>query len=108
MEINNIFSNLPDKLPEEIFETLINSNNIKIERIISPIDHKTPDGKWFNQDCDEFVLILKGSATLLFKENSEIVKLKPGDYINIPPHKEHRVESTDKEVETKWLAIHYK
>ena len=107
MEIHNLLTNLPDKLPEEVFETLINSKNIKIERIISPKDHKTPNGKWFNQDLNEFVILLKGSATLLFKENSEIIKLKPGDYLNLYSHQEHRVESTDKEVETIWLAIHY-
>jgi len=108
MEIHNLLTDLPDKLPEEVFETLINSKNIKIERIISPKDHKTPDGKWFKQDLNEFVILLKGSAVLLFKENGDFINLKPGDYINIPRYKEHRVESTDIEQETIWLAIHYK
>jgi len=108
MEIHNLLTDLPDKLPEEVFETLINSKNIKIERIISPKNHKTPDRQWFKQDLNEFVILLKGSAVLLFKENGYFTNLRPGDYINIPRYKEHRVESTDKEVETIWLAIHYK
>ncbi len=54
------------------------------------------------------MILLKGSAVLLFKENDDFINLKPGDYINIPRYKEHRVESTDKEVETIWLAIQYK
>ncbi|NIP38743.1 MAG: cupin domain-containing protein [Candidatus Dadabacteria bacterium] len=108
MKAKNIYSNLPDNLPEEIFETLVSSDNIKIERIISPRNHKTPGGRWFSQDTDEFVILLQGSAELFFKENNKIIKLKPGDYINIPRHKEHRVESTDKQTETIWLAAHYK
>jgi cupin 2 domain-containing protein len=108
METKNVYSDLPDQLPEEVFETLVKSENIKIERIISPKNHKTPDGKWFNQDLKEFVILLQGSAVLLFKENTDLIYLKPGDYINIPLHKKHRVVSTDEEVETIWLAIHYK
>ena len=107
METINIFSNLPDNLPEEVFETIVSNKHIRIERIISPKDHKTPEGKWFNQDLDEFVILLKGSAVLLYKESTESISLKPGDYINIPRHIEHRVESTDKKLETVWLAIHY-
>jgi len=108
METHNLLTDLPDKVPEEVFETLINIKNIKIERIISPKEHKTPNGKWFKQDLNEFVILLKGSAVLLFKENGDVINLKPGDYINIPRYKEHRVESTDIEEETIWLAIHYK
>ena len=108
METHNLLTDLPDKVPEEVFETLINSKNIKIERIISPKEHKTPNGKWFKQDLNEFVILLKGSAVLLFKEKTDFINLKPGDYINIPRYKEHRGEATDNKVETIGLAIHYK
>ncbi len=108
MDINNIFSDLPDNLPEEIFETLISCESVKIERIISPKSYKMPDDKWFNEDTDEFVILLKGSAALLFKAKNERVILKPGDYIYIPRNIEHNVESTDKEVQTIWLAVHFK
>ena len=107
MKSNNLFSDLPDQLTQEVFETLINHKNIKIERIVSPRNSRTPENEWFNQDLDEFVMLLKGSAVLLFKESTESVNLEPGDYINIPRHTAHRVESTDKKLETIWLAIHY-
>ncbi len=104
----NIYTNLPHNLSEELFETLISNKNIKIQRIVSPKSFKSPKNKWFNQNRDEFVILLQGSAELVFKNNGEKVYLKPGDYINIPCNREHRVFSTDKQVQTIWLAIHYK
>ncbi len=52
--------------------------------------------------------MLKGSAGLLFKGDEKVVVLEPGDYINIPSHTKHRVEWTDPNMETVWLAIYYK
>ncbi len=107
MNKSNIYNNLPHNLSDELFETLISNENIKIQRIVSPKSFKSPQDKWFNQDRDEFVILLQGSAELLFKENKNTVKLKPGDHINIPRNTKHRVESTDKEIQTIWLAVHY-
>ena len=106
MEVKNIFSDVPQSVPEEIFENLISSENCKIERIVSR-GHTTPEEKWYDQDKNEFVLILRGNAELLFEEKNELVKMKEGDYVNIPAHKKHRVEKTSTEKETIWLAIHY-
>lgn len=47
MRANNIHSGIPNNIPEELFETLINSKNIKIERIVSK-GHKTPKGQWYD------------------------------------------------------------
>lgn len=107
MEVKNIFSNILQSVPEEIFENLTSSKNCKIERIISR-GHTTLAKKWYNQDKNEFVLILQGNAELLFEEKNELVKMKEGDYVNIPAHKKHRVEKTSTEKETIWLVIHYK
>jgi len=106
MEVKNIFSDVPQSVPEEIFENLISSENCKIERIVSR-GHTTPEEKWYDQDKNEFVLILRGNAELLFEEKNELVKMKEGDYVNIPAHKKHRVEKTSTEKETIWLTIHY-
>jgi cupin 2 domain-containing protein len=48
-----------------------------------------------------------GSAVLCFEDQSENITLTPGNYINIEKHRRHRVEWTDLEQETIWLAIHY-
>lgn len=108
MNASNIYNNTPDELPDELIEIIVKSENIRIERIVSPMGHQTPEGKWFNQDRDEFVILLQGSAEVLFRENNKSMKLIPGDYIIIPKHKQHRVESTDTNIETIWLVAHYK
>ncbi len=92
LDIKNIFSGINDQSPEEIFETIIKTNQFKIERIISG-GQSTAKGKWYDHDVDEWVILLKGSAGLLFESNKEVI-MKPGDYINIPAHQKHRVEWT--------------
>jgi cupin 2 domain-containing protein len=91
---------------EEILETIIQTHKFKIERIISR-GQATTEGEWYDQDKNEWVLVLKGNAGLLFESNNETVVMKTGDYINIPAHQKHRVEWTEPEEETIWLAIHY-
>lgn len=106
MDIKNIFSGFNVQSPDEIFETIIKTSQFKIERIISN-GQSTDKGKWYEQDVDEWVILLKGSACLLFESNNAEIIMKPGDYVNIPAHKKHRVEWTDPEEETIWLAVHY-
>lgn len=101
----NIFSNIPENLPEEIFETILLSDKIKIEKIVSK-GQSSPRDFWYDQNQHEWMVLLKGKAKLLFYQN-EIIELSEGDYINIPTHQKHRVEWTDPENETIWLAIYY-
>ena len=103
--LKNIFGNLPQRsLNKEIFETLVQNNNIRIERIIST-GQATPEGKWYDQEQDEWVMLLQGHATLLFENKSEI-NLMPGDYIFIEAHKKHRVSWTRPDEVCVWLALH--
>ncbi len=81
LDIKNIFSGIKNQSPEEIFETIIKTNQLKIERIISS-GQSTDKGKWYDQDVDEWVILLRGSAGLLFEDKKEVI-MKPGDYINI-------------------------
>lgn len=106
MNLHNIFSGIQKQAQGEIFDTIISSGQCKIERIISR-GHTTDDGYWYDQANDEWVLLLKGSAGLLFEGGNEIVIMKPGDYVNIPAHQKHRVEWTASNEETIWLAVHY-
>ena len=105
MKKSNIYENFLKQMDGEFFENLILSENVKIERIISNGDI-TPTGKWYDQDNDEWVMIMKGEAVLSF-ENQKDITLKSGDYINIPANTKHRVSWTSQEQETIWLAIHY-
>lgn len=106
MKRNNLFANIPDQLPQELFETLLENNGVRLERIVSH-GHCTPPDKWYDQSADEWVLLLSGSAALQF-ENGETHQLKPGDYFLIPAHCRHRVEATDRQEKSVWLALHLK
>ncbi len=101
----NIFHNIPSNIPEEIIDTLIDSDQIKVKRIISK-GNVSPKDFWYDQDKNEFVILLKGSAKLLFENDVQII-LSAGDYLIIPAHKKHRVEWTVPEIETIWFAIFY-
>lgn len=103
--MNNIFDPIPENLSAEVFESLVESDGIKIERIVSK-GHKSPQTGWHVQDYNEWVIVLKGEAILSFADES-FITLKAGDYINIPGRKKHKVTWTAPGIETIWLAVHY-
>jgi cupin 2 domain-containing protein len=102
---NNIFAQIPEQLPEELFESIVKQDNIVIERIVSN-GHISPVGQWYDQAKDEWVILLQGKATLLFEKDQILISLTPGDYLLIPAHTRHRVEWTQPDFNTVWLAIH--
>jgi cupin 2 domain-containing protein len=102
MQIQNIFADLPRSLPDEQFLALFQNEHVKIERIISHA-HASPTGFWYDQEEEEWVIVLRGHAVLEF-EDGELVQLKDGDYLTIPSHLKHRVKETGPE--TIWLAVH--
>jgi len=107
MKPKNIFAENGTDDSHEIFETLLDSENFKLERIISS-GQATPEGEWLCQELDEWVILLCGKAGLSFEDEECILDLFPGDYIHIPANTRHRVEWTDKNQKTIWLALHYK
>jgi cupin 2 domain-containing protein len=106
MKVANFFSDLPEQLYNELFEAIIETKACKIERIVSR-GQSSPGDFWYDQEQNEWVILLKGRATLEFEGIKDFVELGPGDYLNIPAHKKHRVEWTTPEESTVWLAIHY-
>ncbi len=102
---NNLFTDLFEELPDELLTTLLKSGNIRIERIVSH-GHVSPEGFWYDQDEHEWVIALTGAARLQFEDSS--VEMKPGDFVNIPAHKKHRVEWTTPDEPTIWLAVFYR
>jgi len=89
---------------KEIFEEIISSPDFTIERIFTNKHYDKP-GDWYDQEKDEWVLILQGEAILEF-ENKEIVSLSKSDYIFIPARKKHRINESSKSPKCIWLAIH--
>jgi cupin 2 domain-containing protein len=104
----NIFE-IPKEIKEEFFETLIEGNGeFKVERIVST-GQITAEGQWYDQDRDEWVVLLQGEAQILFiddQNNEKINKLSKGDYLFIKAHEKHRVVYTSTEPPCVWIAIH--
>lgn len=102
----NIFAEIPKHLTEELIETLEKGEQCRIERIVSR-GHTSPEGFWYDQEQDEFVILLQGEARLCFENRPAPVNLQKGDYLIIKAHHRHRVEWTSEDQETVWLAVHY-
>ena len=103
--IKNIFD-LPDRLPpQEFSESLLNNDRLTIERIIST-GQVTPAGEWYDQERDEWLIVLQGSGELSYEDGSRI-KLATGDYLLILAHQKHRVEYTSTEPPCIWLTIFF-
>jgi cupin 2 domain-containing protein len=103
--MNNIFAAIPRDLDNELVEQLAQSQHARIERIVSK-GHRSPASGWYDQAQNEWVMLLKGKAVLVFSDDTELT-LRPGDYIDIPAHKKHRVQWTDPDTDSVWLAVHY-
>lgn len=102
---DNLLADLPDEVEGEAFETLLSGSGMTIERIVSR-GESPPESGWYDQERHEWVTVLQGRAILAFEDGEEMT-LRPGDHVNIPAHRRHRVAWTDPEEETVWLAVHY-
>ena len=106
IDVRNLFADIPARLPAEHVTELLSRRGFKIERIVSRGQASPPDF-WYDQDRDEWVIILTGSAGLRFQGEATARTLHAGDYVTIPAHTRHRVDWTDAEHPTIWLAIHF-
>lgn len=75
--------------------------------LIASNAYRSPRGEWMDQSDYEWVLVLRGSACVALQNPDRIVDLSPGDHLLIPPHQRHRVERTDPNPGTLWLALHW-
>jgi cupin 2 domain-containing protein len=106
MKIQNLLAATQGPPGAEFFEELIRGGSFRIERIVST-GQMTPTGSWYDQEQDEWVVLLSGAARLRFEGSPDQVRLEPGDAIHIPAHQKHRVEWTAPQSATVWLAVHY-
>lgn len=104
--IGNLFGEIPGELPGELVEVLAKGPGVRIERIVSR-GHASPAGSWYDQEQDEWVVLLQGRARLVFEHRADPVELGPGGYLLIPAHGRHRVAWTDPEQDAIWLAVHF-
>jgi len=107
MDDGNLFMEPPFSARREVFDTLLETTSFRLERILSS-GEATPPGDWYDQDTNEWVVLLRGSAGLLFEGEPAVRVLSPGDHLLIPAHRRHRVEWTDSKAKTVWLALHYR
>lgn len=103
--MKNIFKDIPEELKEELLEEIISGSGFNLERIISD-GQSSPENFWYDQEMNEFVMVVSGSAELLYDDGRRF-QLRSGDYLIIPAHQKHRVEWTNKNQKTIWLALHF-
>jgi len=101
--LHNFFKDIPVNAKNEITEIMAMKGAVRIERIVST-GQASPEGFFYDQDDDEFVILLKGKAIMSFSTGSKIT-LNEGDFLNIPKSLKHRVDFTENP--TIWLAVFY-
>ncbi len=100
----NLFADLPRHAAAELVTELLARPGLRIERIVST-GQATPPERPYDQDHDEWVLLLAGGAGLWIEGEGEAV-LHPGDHVLIKAHRRHRVTWTAADPPTVWLAVH--
>jgi cupin 2 domain-containing protein len=100
--IRNLFAQTASPTGEEVIHPLLDGKSFRLESIHS-FAQPTPKGFWYDQDTEEWVLLVKGSAVLEF-EGDGMLELKSGDHLVIPPHSRHRVDFTSPDAI--WIALH--
>ena len=111
MKAANLFESIPSAMPGELVEVLAEGKgHLRIVRLVSR-GHASSDGFWYDQEEHEWVVLLSGSAVMSFEDpvsgEVNVVTLAPGDWLEIPPHARHRVESTSTDEPAVWLAVHW-
>jgi len=101
----DLFAGVPARIEEEETAVLAELSGARIERIVST-GQASPEGFWYDQDWTEWVVVLAGSAGLRIEGEAAARILGPGAWLEIPPHVRHRVDWTDADEPTVWLAIH--
>jgi cupin 2 domain-containing protein len=102
----NLLSPLPDAGATEQVDALLSRPGLRVERIVS-LGQSSQPGFWYDQAEGEWVLLLAGAARLRFADETEARLLAPGDWLDIAPHRRHRIEWTDPAIPTVWLTVFY-
>ncbi len=102
----HLLASLPVKAEDEQFNELLRGGRFRLERIVSE-GHASPPGFWYDQPEGEWVILLQGRTEVLIEGEDKPRLMEPGDYLHIPTGVRHRVEWTDPQQKSVWLALHY-
>lgn len=91
MDLANLFDP-GEQMPEETTVTLYEAGGTRIERIVS-WGQTSPEDFWYDQDEDEWLVLLKGRAILRYDDGS-LQPLYKGKPCLIPAHVRHQVAAT--------------
>ena len=100
--VRNLFAQASSPKEGEEVLPLLKGQSFRLETIHS-YGQPSPEGFWYEQPGDEWVLLAHGSASLEF-EGEGMNDLKPGDHLLIPAHCRHRVVTVSGDAV--WLALH--
>lgn len=98
----NLFAQTSSLKGEEEVRPLLIGQSFRLESIHS-YGQLSPEGFWYDQPGDEWVLLARGSARLEI-EGEGMMDLTSGDYLLIPASCRHRVTSTSPDAV--WIALH--
>jgi len=100
-EVRSLLPPTPDGAGVEEVEELMSGVGCRLEWIRSH-GEPSPDGFWYDQPRAEWVMLLRGAATLEFEDG--VLELTAGDALTIPAGLRHRVGRVS--AEAVWLALH--
>ena len=81
MKTGNLFSQIPDSARDEIYETLLKTGQLRLERIVS-FGQKSPPGEWYDQEMNEWVILLHGNRSI----SSQVMMRRPRrHYVHVTP-----------------------
>lgn len=104
VEVRRLLAGVPAARDGEVVETLLTGENVRLERIVSR-GQVSPEGFWYDQPHDEWMMVVAGAARLAVEGQTEELRLEPGDAVLLPAHCRHRVTWTDPGRSTVWLAL---
>ena len=119
----NIYDKIPESITEEIIEIMYQNPHCKVERIISN-GQITTENEWYDQDQEEWIILVQGEATILIEklqeessdkcnilncnikeESCDKVHMVKGDTLLIKSHQKHRVIYTSQNPLCIWLCV---
>ena len=103
---SNLLAEAPSASGQESEEELCSGRDWRLMRISSN-GSSSPDGFWYQQTENEWLTLLKGSARLRLEDPEEWIELSVGDQLMLPAGRRHRVERTDADPGTVWLALYW-
>ena len=103
---NNLLTSTTVLAGEEVEQLLCSGPGWRLVRIHSN-GASSPEAFWYEQDENEWLTILKGSARLRLADPDVWVDLSVGDQLTLSSGRRHRVERTDSDPGTIWLALYW-